>query len=156
MSHDSAINQGGANKSLNQSECISSQPIANGILPHHKTGKTNHHLLLKRKTKKTIDVVAFDWSVTSGSASGCIKSLPVGGHQLSLTGRMSSGFNTTGRRIIKQNNLLHHDTLSPNVGFLSIWSLPTEPPVTQTIYRDLTLYALTHQHWHALNGWFSF
>ncbi|KAM9351270.1 myoD family inhibitor isoform 2-T3 [Symphorus nematophorus] len=34
----SDITEGGANKKQVQSECISSQPTANGTLPHHSTG----------------------------------------------------------------------------------------------------------------------
>ncbi|XP_056240722.1 myoD family inhibitor [Seriola aureovittata] len=36
-SHCSDITESGANKNPNQSECISSQPMANGTLPHHST-----------------------------------------------------------------------------------------------------------------------
>lgn len=34
----SDITEGGANKNAVQSECISSQPTANGTLPHPNTG----------------------------------------------------------------------------------------------------------------------
>lgn len=36
----SNVTEGGENKSENQSECITIQPTANGMLPHHSTGET--------------------------------------------------------------------------------------------------------------------
>ncbi|KAM9351268.1 uncharacterized protein ABDE67_008542 isoform 1-T2 [Symphorus nematophorus] len=66
----SDITEGGANKKQVQSECISSQPTANGTLPHHSTDEAPPPL-----SDRSEDADSGDDSLTDGSSTNDVSRL---------------------------------------------------------------------------------
>lgn len=115
----SDITETRANKNTNQSECIQSQPTANGTLPHPSTGETEISFWWHRLNQRSVSVC----DITSGSTS-CLNHRTTTGDFLCFCPELRLAGWTSSQAAALTTRQQHRSYLDPEPRRWLIWFHP--------------------------------